>query len=103
MMVVPVRSRPEFKPGAPRVLFEKALKSGVYDSLSYDVTADGREFLMIERRLDLAPNQMINKIQIRCNAVCSGVVITLGDFLIRLTFLLAVESSHLLGENVIHQ
>jgi serine/threonine-protein kinase len=58
MMAVPIRSRPEFDAGAPRVLFEKALKSGVYDSLSYDVTADGREFLMIERQLHLVPNRL---------------------------------------------
>jgi hypothetical protein len=40
------------------VLFERPLKLGVYDSLSYDVAADGEEFLMIERRLDLVPNQL---------------------------------------------
>jgi serine/threonine-protein kinase len=58
MMVVPVRLQPEFGVGAPRVLFERALKRGLYDSLSYDVTADGRRFLMIERKMDLAPNQL---------------------------------------------
>jgi len=50
MMVAPVQSGPAFSVGAPGVLFER--------SLSYDVTADGREFLMIERQLDLVPNQL---------------------------------------------
>jgi serine/threonine-protein kinase len=58
MMVAPVQYQPSFSSGTPRPLFEKAFKSGVCDLLSYDVTADGQEFLMIERRLDLAPNQL---------------------------------------------
>jgi len=58
MMAVPVQSQPTFSAGAPKALFESDLKMGVYDSLSYDVAADGREFLMIERRLELAPNQL---------------------------------------------
>jgi serine/threonine-protein kinase len=45
-MVVPVSLRPEFKAGTPRLLFE-----GPYvnvGGLSYDVTPDGRRFLLLE-------------------------------------------------------
>jgi Tol biopolymer transport system component len=58
MMVVPVQSGSTFTAGAPRMLFERPLKRGIYDSLSYDITADGREFLMIERQSALVPNQL---------------------------------------------
>jgi serine/threonine-protein kinase len=58
MISVPVLSEPDFGVGAPRTLFERRLKTGIYDTLSYDVTADGREFLMIERQLELVPNQL---------------------------------------------
>jgi len=58
MIAVPVQSTPTFSVGPPRVLFERALKRGVYSSLSYDVTADGREFLMIDRQVELVPNQL---------------------------------------------
>jgi serine/threonine-protein kinase len=58
MMVAPIQSQPEFTAGAPRVLFQRAFKSGIYDSLSYDVAGGGQELLMIERRLDLAPKQI---------------------------------------------
>jgi serine/threonine-protein kinase len=58
MFVVPVRFTPTFSAGAPQRLFERSLKRGIYDSLSYDVSPDGREFLMIERQLELVPNQL---------------------------------------------
>ena len=58
MMAVPLRSQPAFSAGPPSVLFERALKSGIYNTTSYDVAANGQEFLMIERRLDLAPTQL---------------------------------------------
>ena len=58
LIAVPIQSTPTFSVSAPRVLFERALKSGIYDTLSYDITADGREFLMIERQLELVPNQL---------------------------------------------
>jgi serine/threonine-protein kinase len=58
LIAVPVRSTPTFSVGAPSVLFERRLKNGIYGTLSYDITDDGREFLMIERRLDLVPNQL---------------------------------------------
>jgi serine/threonine-protein kinase len=58
MMVVSVRTDGELSAGIPTVVFEKSLKSGIYDSLSYDVSADGQRFLMIERNLESAPTQL---------------------------------------------
>jgi serine/threonine-protein kinase len=55
---VPVQSAPTFSVGAPRLLFHRTLKTGIYNTLSYDVTADGREFLMIDRQSELVPNQL---------------------------------------------
>ena len=49
MMVVPVTLRPTFSAGTPRLLFE-----GRYGATSairpYDVTADGRRFLMVQQK-----------------------------------------------------
>jgi serine/threonine-protein kinase len=49
MMVVPVALRPTFSAGAPRMLFE-----GRYGATAairpYDVTADGRRFLMVQQK-----------------------------------------------------
>ena len=58
MMAVSVRTEGEFAAGAPSMLFDKPLKRGIYDSPSYDVTADGERFLMIERDLESAPTQV---------------------------------------------
>jgi serine/threonine-protein kinase len=58
MMEVAIQTEPSFKAGAPRVVFERPLKTGVYDSVSYDVSAGGDRFLMIERDLEAAPNQV---------------------------------------------
>jgi Tol biopolymer transport system component len=58
MMAVPVRTKGGFAAGAPSMLFDKPLKRGIYDSPSYDVTADGERFLMIERDLESAPAQV---------------------------------------------
>jgi Tol biopolymer transport system component len=58
MMEVPIKTAPSFKAGRPRVVFRRALKEGIYESLSYDVSADGQRFLMIERDLEAAPNQI---------------------------------------------
>jgi len=51
MMAVPVESGTSFSTGTPELLFEGRFRLGVYGSLSYDVSADGR-FLMIERSRD---------------------------------------------------
>jgi len=58
MMEVPIRTEPTFSVEAPNVVFTKAFKSGVYSTLSYDITADGQRFLMIERNLEMIPNQL---------------------------------------------
>jgi serine/threonine-protein kinase len=58
MMVVPIRTEPTFSVGAPSVVFEKAFKSGIYGTLSYDVSPDGQRFLMIERNTEITPNQL---------------------------------------------
>jgi len=58
MMVVPIRTEPEFEAGTPALVFEKALVSGIYGSLSYDISPDGQQFLMIERDIEMAPNQL---------------------------------------------
>jgi serine/threonine-protein kinase len=58
LLAVPVQSTPTFSVGAPRVLFERRLKNGIYGTLSYDITEDGREFLMIERQVELVPNRL---------------------------------------------
>jgi serine/threonine-protein kinase len=59
MLSVAVQTAPTFSVGSPQLLFERpVLKDGIYGTLSYDITADGREFLMIERRLDLVPNRL---------------------------------------------
>jgi Tol biopolymer transport system component len=55
---VSVQSAPTFSVGAPRVLFHRTLKTGIYNTLSYDVTDDGREFLMIERQSEQVPNEL---------------------------------------------
>jgi hypothetical protein len=57
-MVVPIRTEPEFEAGTPALVFEKALVSGIYGSLSYDISPDGQRFLMIERDIEMAPNQL---------------------------------------------
>ena len=48
MMVVPVKSGTSFSTGTPELLFEGSFKLGIYGSINYDVSTDGR-FLMIER------------------------------------------------------
>jgi hypothetical protein len=58
MVAVPVRTDGEFSAGKPTVLFERAFKSGIYDTAAYDVSADGREFLMIERDLESVPRRL---------------------------------------------
>ena len=58
MMVVPIRTEPEFDVGTPTLVFKKALERGIYGTLSYDISPDGQQFLMIERDSEKAPNQL---------------------------------------------
>jgi serine/threonine-protein kinase len=46
MMAAPVETKPAFKAGTPRVLFEKPYWQAGHD---YDVTPDGQHFIMIKR------------------------------------------------------
>jgi hypothetical protein len=56
MMVVPVETKPAFKAGTPRVLFEKPYWQAGHD---YDVTPDGQHFIMIKRNeQQVAPVQV---------------------------------------------
>ncbi|MGQ0736235.1 MAG: protein kinase domain-containing protein [Acidobacteriota bacterium] len=48
MMVVAVEPGPPFKTGVPRVLFEGEFASVVWRETNYDVSPDGRRFLMIK-------------------------------------------------------
>ena len=48
MMVVPVESGTSFLTDTPELLFEGSFKLGIYGSINYDVSTDGR-FLMMER------------------------------------------------------
>jgi Tol biopolymer transport system component/tRNA A-37 threonylcarbamoyl transferase component Bud32 len=58
MMEVQVRTEPTLAVDPPTVVFTKAFKTGVFGTLSYDVSADGRRFLMIERNLEMIPNHL---------------------------------------------
>jgi Tol biopolymer transport system component len=57
MMAVPVESGTSFSIGTPELLFEGRYKLGVYGSISYDVSADGR-FLMMERSREATADRL---------------------------------------------
>jgi hypothetical protein len=46
MMVVDIVSKPEFRPGKPRVLFEDPYHTGAPYGRNYDVASDGERFVM---------------------------------------------------------
>ena len=58
MMEVSIRTEPTFSVEPPTLVFTHAFKSGIYGTLSYDITPDGQRFLMIERNLEMIPNQL---------------------------------------------
>jgi serine/threonine-protein kinase len=58
MIVAPVETAPDFTAGTPRVLFEGPYIMYLGGGNNYDVTADGRRFLMIRRELGPAPTQI---------------------------------------------
>jgi serine/threonine-protein kinase len=58
MMVVAVETEPDFNAGRPRVLFEGSYAMGSGGGYNYDVTPDGRRFLMVRRQLGPAPRQI---------------------------------------------
>jgi hypothetical protein len=47
LMAVPVRAQPDFSPGPPAALFEKSSLRNFYPE--YDVSADGKRFVLRER------------------------------------------------------
>ena len=49
MMAVDVRTAPTFVAGKPRVLFEAAAYVFTGAARNYDVAADGKRFLMVQR------------------------------------------------------
>jgi hypothetical protein len=63
MMVVPVRTDPTFSSGNPRELFQIDFQRGVGPWPDYDVTRDGRRFLMIQRPLGDPRPRQVNLIQ----------------------------------------
>jgi hypothetical protein len=58
MFTVPVETRPTFKAGTPRKLFEARFNPGPTGHQHFDVSLDGRRFLMVRRDQDLAPPQL---------------------------------------------
>jgi serine/threonine-protein kinase len=58
MMVVAVQTEPDFNTGTARVLFEGRYAMGSGGGNNYDVTPDGRRFLMVRSDVESAPNQI---------------------------------------------
>ena len=61
MMAVAIETEPEFAIGPPKVLFEgRFVRTGpVHLRRNYDVSLDGRRFLMMQREQDLVPTEII--------------------------------------------
>ncbi len=57
LMVVPVETKPAFKPDAPRLVFERAFWHAGHD---YDVTPDGQHFIMIKTSEQQAAPVQVN-------------------------------------------
>jgi hypothetical protein len=60
MMVVDITTKPAFLPGKPRVLFEGRYAPTSGTIRFYDVTRDGRRFLMLRDSEEAAPSTQIN-------------------------------------------
>jgi dipeptidyl aminopeptidase/acylaminoacyl peptidase len=59
MFSVPVETRPTFKAGTPRKLFEVRFNpAGQSGHPHFDVSLDGQRFLMVRRDQDLVPHQL---------------------------------------------
>ncbi len=62
MMAVAIKTEPELSVGTPRLLFEGRflpVLSGDEPGSSYDISPDGKRFLMIQREQDLVPTEII--------------------------------------------
>jgi Tol biopolymer transport system component len=60
MMVVPITLQPTFHPSKPEVLFEKPYFNAPAYPRGYDVTPDGRRFLMIKENEQVSAATVIN-------------------------------------------
>jgi serine/threonine-protein kinase len=58
VLAVDVQTDPDFTAGTPRVLFEEPYAMWYGGGNNYDVTPDGRRFLMIKTDLESAPRQI---------------------------------------------
>jgi hypothetical protein len=58
MLVVAVEAGSMFKAGLPRVLFEGPYARVVWEQANYDVSPDGRRFLMIKTEAQPLPTEL---------------------------------------------
>jgi serine/threonine-protein kinase len=58
MMAVAVATEPTFTPGKPRLLFESRYLANVEQDWNYDLTADGRHFVMLRVQESSPPRQI---------------------------------------------
>jgi serine/threonine-protein kinase len=60
MMAVAIETEPELSVGTPRLLFEgRFLPGPPWSRRNYDISPDGQRFLMIKRKQDLVPTEII--------------------------------------------
>jgi Tol biopolymer transport system component len=60
MMAVAIETEPELSIGTPRLLFEERFSPGPpWARRNYDISPDGKRFLMIKREQDLVPTEII--------------------------------------------
>jgi hypothetical protein len=61
MMVVPVTTETDFKPGTPKLLFEGPYQTGLWGGISsnFDIMPDGEQFVMI-RPAERSTSQQLN-------------------------------------------
>jgi Tol biopolymer transport system component len=63
LVAVPVTTAGGFRPGAPRVLFSTTTYFSDPNATTYDITPDGRRFLMIKRPVDQELVVVLNWVQ----------------------------------------
>ncbi len=56
MMVVPVKTEPQFSPGKPKIMFE----ASAFELLYYDIMPDGQRFIMIDAGDHSSPPTQLN-------------------------------------------
>jgi hypothetical protein len=60
MMAVPVRLEPEFTADKPKFLFEERFEFVTYYVRNYDVSPDGKRFVMIKSDQESVPSEIIS-------------------------------------------